>query len=307
MLQRYTGSSEKRQRLDSDCYYPHCQPKDGRGNVLGNFTKSISERVKHTTITKGHCLICGTYSDLSQDHVPPKGSITVTKVEQVHLTEMFDLRPPKVKGVRSPNGSKFRTICERCNNIALGQNDTEVADVCKALTQRIRHFFSHANSPVSMVHVPVNALKYTRAMIGHILSATSVNECLEPSQPTPYFDPLKKFVLGDDHAMSETHDVFYWFFPHRHHQSIKLFSAFNSGHTCAMSLLSFYPLAFLVTEKDKGIYPAGAMKLDLTDKSLFLNLSPRNAHFSSFPAVELKGNQMVAIVDSMSIVSYPIR
>ena len=274
---------------------------------MGNYTNSLSERDKHTRIIKGYCLICGTYGRLSQDHVPPQGSITVTKVEQVHLTEMFDLRPPKVKGVRSPNGSKFKTICRVCNMTALGQNDAEVADVCKALTQKIRHFFTYANSPVSNVHVPVNALKYTRAMVGHILSATSVTECVEPSQPTPYFDPLKKFVLGDDHAMNDTHDVFYWFFPHRHHQSIKLFSMWNSGHDCCMSLLSFFPLAFLITEKNKGIYPAGAVKLDLSDKSLFVDLSSRNVHFSSFPAVELKGNQMVGLNGSMSIVSYPIK
>ena len=195
---------------------------------MGDYAKSLSEREKHTRITKGHCLICGAYGRLSQDHVPPQGSITVTKVEQVHLTEMLDLRSPKVKGVRSPNGSKFKTICRTCNMTALGQNDGEVADACKALTQKIRHFFTYANSPVSSVHVPVNALKYTRAMVGHILSATTVMECVEPSQPTPYFDPLKKFVLGDDHAMNDTHDVYYWFFPHRHHQSIKLFSVWNS-------------------------------------------------------------------------------
>lgn len=274
---------------------------------MGNYSNSLSERDKHTRITTGYCLICGTYGSLSQDHVPPQGSITVTKVEQVHLTEMLDLLPPKVKGVRSPNGSKFRTICRACNMTALGQNDGEIADACKALTRKINHYFAYANSPVSSVHAPVNAVKYARAMIGHILSATSVTECFKPGQPTPYFDPLKKFVLGDDYAIDETHDVFYWFFPHRHHQSIKLFSVRNLGHTCCMSLLSFYPLAFLVTEKDKGIYPAGAVKLDLADKSLHVNLSYQNVRFSSFPAVELSGDQMVALVDRMSIVSYPIK
>jgi len=76
---------------------------------------------------------------------------------------------------------------------------------------------------------------------------------------------------------------------------------------CCMSLLSFFPLAFLITEKDKGIYPEGAVKLELTDKSLFLDLSGRNARFSSFPAVELQGDQMVALAAQMSIVSYPIK
>ena len=73
-----------------------------------------------------------------------------------------------------------------------------------------------------------------------------------------------------------------------------------------MSLLSFFPLAFLLTEKGKGIYPAGAIKLELSDKSLFVDLSASNIDFSTFPAVGLKGNQFILMAESMSIVSYPI-
>lgn len=274
---------------------------------MGDFAKSLSERSKHTTIRTGHCLICGTYGPLSQDHVPPQGSITVTAVEQVHLTEAYDLRAPRLKGVRSPNGSKFRTMCRNCNMTALGQNDGEIAEVCKSLTGKINHFFKYANSPISIAHTPVNALKYARAMVGHILSATSVTECVNPGTSTPYFDPLKNFVLGDDDAINDTHDIFYWLFPYNYHQSIKIFSAKNGQNMCCMSLLSFFPVAFLITEKNKGIYPAGAKKLELSDKSMLLDLSGRNIHFSSFPAVALQGDQMVAFSSQMSILSYPVK
>lgn len=273
---------------------------------MGNHTKTLSERSRHTTIIKGYCVICGEYGKLSKDHVPPQGSISLTKVEQVHLTEVFGIDRSPIKGIRSTNGSKFRTICGECNMTALGQNDGEVADVCKSLTRKINHFVTGANSPVSHVHTPVNAVKYCRAMVGHVLSATSVTECLKPQIETPYFTPLQRFVLGDDHALDDTHDIYYWFFPHRYHQSIKLFNMMNEGNLCVMSLLSFFPLAFLLTEKGKGIFPAGAVKLELTDKSLFVDLSGSNRDFSSFPAVGLKGNQMVALVDHLSIVSYPI-
>lgn len=273
---------------------------------MGNHTKMLSERSKHTKITNGYCVICGKYGRLSKDHVPPQGSITVTKVEQVHLTEVFGLKTDLVKGIPSMNGSKFRTICRECNMTALGENDGEIADVCKALTRKISHFFRAANSPVSHVYTPFNAVKYCRAMIGHILAATSVTECRREPCETPYFTPLQHFVLGDDHALDDTHDIYYWFFPHKYHQSIKIFSVANEGNQCSMSILSFFPLAFLLTEKGKGIYPAGAMKLELSDKSLFVDLSALNIDFSTFPAVELRGNQMVALVDSISIVSYPI-
>lgn len=274
---------------------------------MGDYAKSISERGRHTRIAQGHCLICGKHGPLSKDHVPPRGSITITQVEQVHLAEMLDLKTPSVKGIRSTNGSKFKTICRSCNSDVLGQNDGEVAAVCKALTNKISQFFAYANSPVSGVHVPFDALRYMRAMVGHVLSATTVTECLDPPEPDAYMDPLKKFVLGDDTAMATTHDVYYWFYPHKHHMSIKKFRARNNGHECNMSLLAFYPLAFMITEKNKGIYPAGAVKLEQADKSLFLSLSLANAHYSSFPMVDLRGNQWVLFSGCMAILSYPIR
>lgn len=56
---------------------------------MGDFTKRLTDRSIHTEIVRGHCLICGTYGRLSWNHVPPQGSITITKVEQVHLTEVM--------------------------------------------------------------------------------------------------------------------------------------------------------------------------------------------------------------------------
>lgn len=274
---------------------------------MGDYAKSISERDKHTRITAGYCLICGKHGRLTQDHVPPQGSVTITKIEQLHLTEMLNLKTPTVRGIKSTNGSKFKTICKTCNSEVLGRNDEEVAKVCKSLTRKIFHFYRTANSPISGVSTVFNALRYCRAMVGHILSATSVTECLKPSEPAPYFDPLKRFVLGEDKALDETHDIFCWFYPYKHHMSIKLFAARNQGHQASLSILSFFPLAFLVTEKNMGIYPAGAFKLDMSDDSLFLNLSTANLHYSSFPMVELKGDQLLLFSESMSIVSYPIK
>ncbi|MGN2411814.1 hypothetical protein [Pseudomonas syringae] len=144
---------------------------------MGKYSKMLSERGKHTKIVSGYCVICGRHGSLSKDHVPPQGSITVTMVEQFHLTEVIVLDRDPVQGIPSMNGSKFRTICRECNMTALGANDGEVADVCRSLTRKINHFFTAADSPVSCVHTPVNAVKYCRAMIGHILAATSVTEC----------------------------------------------------------------------------------------------------------------------------------
>lgn len=56
---------------------------------MGQYSKGISKRMQHTRIKEGYCLICGKFGRLSHDHVPPKGSIHIDKVEQKHISEMI--------------------------------------------------------------------------------------------------------------------------------------------------------------------------------------------------------------------------
>lgn len=273
---------------------------------MGKFTVRISERSRHTSINEGYCLICGTYGRLSPDHVPPKGAITITKVEQRHITEMKGLSVDDIRGVVSNNGSKFKTICHDCNNRVLGGNDDEIARVCKDLTSKISHYFQLANSPYSTIQTNVNSIRFARAMIGHVLAATSVEECKTEPVNTPYFEPLKRFVLGDDSAIDGTHDIYYWFYPFNMHISAKFVAFRNAGHFAFCSLLSFFPIAFMVTKKGEGTFPAHAHQLSLSDKFLYLNLKTRGFEFAQFPFNELKGDQIMAVHSSQAIVSYPI-
>jgi hypothetical protein len=73
-----------------------------------------------------------------------------------------------------------------------------------------------------------------------------------------------------------------------------------------MSLLSFFPIAFMLVEKEKAVYPKFAKRLKLSDTSLTLNLSSRGFEFAEFPFHLLQGNQMLALAEQMAIISYPI-
>ncbi len=274
---------------------------------MGNFTKRLTERRMHTEIAQGHCLICGAHGRLSWDHVPPQGSISITKVEQVHLTEVMGVDPVPVKGVKSPNGSKFKTICKNCNSNHLGANDQEVARVYKEITKLATDHFTYARNHLDYVSLPFDAVRFCRAMIGHILSATTVEECKREPVETPYFTPLQRFVMGDNAAIDSTHDIYCWFYPHRHHLSAKMFAFKNRGNLCTISVLSFFPLAFSITEKGKGIYPSGATKVELTDERLYVNLSSGHFPYSGFPFTGPSGDQMMLMSNSQAIVSYPIK
>lgn len=273
---------------------------------MGNYSKNISKRFAHTKINEGYCLICGSFGRLSPDHVPPKGAITITKVQQRHITELMGVGASKVKGVESPNGSKFKTICHKCNNEHLGGNDDEIARVCKSLTLKVKGYFTSLNHPYNFISTDVDSMKFSRAMMGHILAATSVEECKSPQKYSPYLQPLKDFVLGDDSALDDSHDIYYWFYPFNKHLSAKCVGFYNEGHIATVSLLSFFPIAFMVTKKDEGTFPAHSRKLALGDDQLHFDLLPRGYTFSEFPFHGLKGNQMMAFTDFQTIVSYPI-
>lgn len=273
---------------------------------MGKYSQSISKRFEHTKINAGYCLICGEYRKLSVDHVPPKGAITITKVEQRHISELTGADASRIKGVPSPNGSKFKTICHECNNRHIGWCDGEVASVCKFLTTQIKDYFFYANNVSTLIFSKVDAVKFARAMVGHILSATSVEECKIVQGNSEYLDPLKSFVLGNDKALQNSHDIYYWFYPFNKHLSAKCVSFYNNGHIAPVSLLSFFPIAFMVTKKNEGIYPSHSNKLSLTDKALVLDLSSRGFEYAEFPFHGLKGNQMMAYTEFQTIVSYPI-
>ncbi|MBQ0531877.1 MULTISPECIES: metal-binding protein [Providencia] len=269
----------------------------------------ISERIKELQTSKpeGYCVVCDSYTKLTYDHVPPQGAITVTKIEQKHVTEMIGLKKESLRGAHSTNGSKFRTVCKDCNSQKIGLCDMEVARVNKILTQKISDFFYYKNNPSNIVSTKFNSIEYARAMIGHILTATTPKECESQDGTTTYFTPLKNFVLGDNTAINETHDIYYWFYPRERHVSAKIVNFYNEGHFALISLLAFYPIAFLITEKGKGIYPANALKYTLGMDYLSLDLSTNNLDFVDFPFIKLEDNNMYLLNSAQAIMSYPIK
>ena len=274
---------------------------------MGDYSQNITKRFEHTRIKEGYCLICGCYGRLSIDHVPPKGAVVITKVEQRHITEMIRAESTRIKGVVSSNGAKFKTICHSCNNRHLGGNDSEIANVCKKLTTKINKYYESPFGLFRSIKVELNTIKFTRAMVGHILAATSVNDCRNKPMYSPFFKLLQNFVLGDDTAMSATHDIYYWYYPFDKHLSAKCVGFWNKGHSVTLSLLSFFPIAFMVTEKNRGIYPSHARKLELCEREMILNLSTEYIEYAEFPFHGLKGNQMMVMTDYQTIISHPIK
>ena len=69
------------------------------------------------------CNICEQKKRLTWDHVPPKSSLINPSV---YANTLFNDLPTESKYMKAyQSGIKFRTICEHCNNVVLGKNDSE--------------------------------------------------------------------------------------------------------------------------------------------------------------------------------------
>ncbi|HDV2355697.1 TPA: chaperonin, partial [Escherichia coli] len=110
---------------------------------------------------------------------------------------------------------------------------------------------------------------------------------------------------GENKKIGDTHDFYYWFYPNRTQITAQLTSFFNNGHLCHCSCMHFFPMAFLITFKDEGTYPAHASKLKINDEKLYFNMTQGNLDYVAFPFTTLKGNQMLLMTDSFTSASYP--
>lgn len=185
------------------------------------------------------CNICGNNTNLTWDHVPPKGAIFHDNVEMISIANAFNPldKPPKVF---SQNGMKFRTICNTCNNLIGSKFDVEFNTFIQELFKLVYLNFSKTEF-VSMV---INPEKIVKAVCGHLLAAKADLE------DTISDEKMRDFVLG-----RMTHldmNVYIWFYPYLENQVIRdiLIGRFTINKTALISMLKCYPIAFIVTESD---------------------------------------------------------
>lgn len=270
-------------------------------------SKKISARWEHTKINEGYCQICGEHKKLTADHIPPKGSIILTEVEQKTITEYTG--KVDIKGVKGKRGSIFKTICQKCNS-DLGVFDSEIKRVSESVVGKIQRHFTYVNSPYNYVTELVNANLYLRGVVGHMLSSTSVKSCLNPLTETEFYQPLRDFVQGKIESIDDTHDIFYWFYPNRFNVSGSGFgiAEIGSGQPVVCAALYFYPIAVLVCSKGNiNRQLAYRQRLNISGTRLFIDLSTKLFKQSAFPFYGLEGLSMCALTDYTITVSYSIK
>ncbi|MFI8418693.1 chaperonin [Serratia sp. NPDC078593] len=263
----------------------------------------ISERLKHARISEGYCVICGSFGHLSKDHVPPRCATTIQPMFQKTVSEHYSSE--EIKPINAHAGATFKTICKHCNNNLLGTLDADIKKPIEKFLLEIKKYITGTHYYGNTISVPFNAIPFLRAMIGHLLAATSVEVCKKGPIDSDFYTPLREFVLGRNIQIEDTHDFYYWFYPNKTQITAQLISFFNNGHICHCSCMHFFPMAFLITFKGEGTYPAHSTKLNVDDRNLYFNMTQGNLDYVAFPFVPLRGNQMTVMTSSFTSASYP--
>ena len=189
-----------------------------------------------------HCNICGSKTALSWDHVPPKGGIELTPVEQETVFQHLVASPEEShKYFESQNGVKFRTICSDCNN-ALGRSFDPVLNEFALSVGRMLNTSLVLPERVFMKTKP-NRL--VRSIFGHLLSSKSEREDTVSDQL------MRSVVLDISKPVPSDLQVFYWVHPYSYIVVIRdvgmpaVRGVFKE--IAIFSILKYFPVGYLVT------------------------------------------------------------
>ncbi|GAB1541149.1 hypothetical protein NUACC21_38190 [Scytonema sp. NUACC21] len=202
---------------------------------------------------KGLCNICGTFCNLTEDHVPPKGSVNPKKVTIKSLIPFFDKVDPKICRL-SQNGMKFKSLCGRCNNERLGSNFDPSLN-------KFSHDFSkilNANQTIILpgeINIKIQPQKLARSIVGHLLAVEIRNDMAEPLRTAPMVDLMRKYFLDVTLDFPSDFNLYFWpyYIPERQVilRALSISSIEQSGTVITLNgdFLKFYPFAFWLTYK----------------------------------------------------------
>lgn len=196
---------------------------------------------------EGYCNICDSFGKLTEDHVPPKGTLRFPQVDLLHIVELLRAEKPvgKHKSRRMQSGVKFRSLCQRCNNELLGARyDPALIKFSNSVSLLLKG--AVVVPEVALVEVTPGAV--ARSVLGHLLAVG-----IERRERTPLLQEAIDFFLDDTLPMPAGLDVHYWVYPYRRQIAIRdagLLLTFKSD-PLAFWCLKYFPLAFLLTWNEK--------------------------------------------------------
>ncbi|RCJ32504.1 hypothetical protein A6770_19035 [Nostoc minutum NIES-26] len=262
-----------------------------------------NKQVKFKGDKEGYCNICGRYSQLTCDHIPPQGCVKPTIVELRTLTQY--LSKPSERPTDSQSGLNILSICGNCNNTFLGtEYDPELIEVSKQIASIVRVQQLGLSLP-EKIDLSVKPQRLIRSVIGHIL-AGKLPISGKPPISAPFSDALRNYFLDQSSNLSNNLEVYYWVYPSNKQiviNSLGIGSAMGEGFISGSCLLKFFPLAFWIVWDKPASFPISLTKISKDkfkglDETCKMVLDLRNIPPLSYPEVPGEGRFIMCCDDS---------
>lgn len=204
--------------------------------MLNKFGKLVTKGPR-----QGHCNICDAYGPLTEDHVPPKGTIRVTQVEMLHIVDLLKAEGPKTSRRISQNGVKFRSLCAKCNNHYLGTNyDPELI----SFTNQVATLLKTQISLPSSTKVRIRPGHVARAVLGHLLAVG-----IERRARGDTGNDVVDFFLDQNKPFPSAMNIYCWVYPYNRQVLVRDAGKFFElgAAFVVMWIMKYFPLGFMIT------------------------------------------------------------
>jgi len=216
---------------------------------MGKYSKNLVKRVNIKGPKEGFCAICRNHAKLTRDHVPPQGCDNAHDVIMSTYPQ-FNNNPVKPRGTTGQSGTKFKTICSKCNNVLLGTlYDPSLIHMAQQIVVKAPNSKADWESGPASFEIQIQRQKIARAVIGHLIAANAFHELSSQEEDPPFLKSLRGYLLTPSAPLPDKVDVFFWIHPHRKQEIFKHVgkSELGRGMLWIGHILKFNPLGFLVT------------------------------------------------------------
>jgi hypothetical protein len=248
---------------------------------------------------RGPCALCGYYSNLTENHVPPEAVGNFDRWNaQSFLTASAAVNRDLYFGRRFSGGLRFRTICAECNNRLGGTRDKAII----AFFNEVRKLVESRLILRSIIHVSARPNHIYKGLLAHLVSAN------ENGIPTAFDLEARDVFFGKRELAWSSWNLFYWIY-----DAHELFLMRNAYYTTwhptvevkPLVLLKFYPLAFMFTQEPLFMgFPNLKTFLRARDDEeveIPLDLSRRDKH-PFWPATATPNNIILLGGDSFGLI-----
>jgi hypothetical protein len=235
------------------------------------------------------CNICKKIKSLSWDHVPPKGGIHLSSIEQETVFQHMTMSKDNRKYSISQNGVKYRTICKECNEIIGRKYDPVLND----FAYNVGKFLKTKLTLPSIIYYKTKPNLLIRAILGHLLATKAdIDEVTIDEQ-------VRNFIFDEDASIPEEIKIFYWVHPYINTVIIRDIAMLAvrgkfGGKVGFFSILKYFPIAYLISNLKE--YEG------LSELTFYRNSKPRDMIDIPLDLKNIRGPEWPEIVDDGNMI-----